>query len=451
MPACASRAACCSSASWARRASRTLQDMQRPASRSSSADSVGRGRVRGLQALGHRRHRRRRRHALHDEHGRAVRARERSAAARESAAAAARKVARPRRPGDALSAALRGPDRQRARRAQVFDDAHAHRPVTCATSSIAHGFLEVETPMMQPIPGGAAARPFVTHHNALDMEMYLRIAPELYLKRLVVGGFERVFEINRNFRNEGHLDPAQPRIHDARVLRGVRDYGDLMELHREADARADRARRCSARAASTYQGGAIDLAQPFRPRDDARRPSCSTIPNPARRCCADRRLACRDRCTRLGVACQAHGRASASCSSRSSRRRPSSSSLSRRSSSRTRPKCRRSRAATTPRPEITDRFEFFIAGREIANGFSELNDPEDQAERFREQVAAEGSRRRGSDVLRADYIRALEYGLPPDGGRGRRHRPAGDAAHRHRRRSATSSCFPTCARRASDR
>ena len=298
---------------------------------------------------------------------------------------------------------------------RTFRAALARRSRRCASFLTRGGYLEVETPMMQPIPGGAAARPFVTHHNALDMELYLRIAPELYLKRLVVGGFEKVFEINRNFRNEGISTRHNPEFTMLEFYAAYCDYDYLMGFIESMLARR-RAGRCSARRRSRTRASEIDLAQALRSAHRSPRRSQAitpSTPTPARRPrsphreaeAARRRLQAVRRHRRTAAdALRAHDGAG-SCSSR-------------RSSSTTRRKSRRSRAAATAIREITERFELYIAGREIANGFSELNDPEDQAARF-------WSRRKQKDAgdaeamhYDADYIRALEYGLPPTAGAG---------------------------------
>ena len=279
---------------------------------------------------------------------------------------------------------------------------------------VARGYLEVETPMMHPIPGGAAARPFVTHHNALDIELYLRIAPELYLKRLVVGGLERVFEINRNFRNEGISTRHNPEFTMLEFYEAYRDYHYLMDLT-EALFR-EVAQKVLGTTTVTYQGETIDLGGPFDRLTMAEaiqqvQPAVLARPSSrSRTTCGSRSRPSTSRCSRPT--------ASACCSSSSSRRRPRTSSCSRRSSSRIRPTCRRSRARTTrirPSPTASSSSS---RGREIANGFSELNDPEDQAARFRGQVEAREAGDEEAMYYDADYMRALEYGLPPTAGEG---------------------------------
>ena len=275
------------------------------------------------------------------------------------------------------------------------------------------GFLEVETPMMQPIPGGAVARPFVTHHNALGQDMYLRIAPELYLKRLVVGGFERVYEINRNFRNEGLSTQHNPEFTMLELYQAYADCADFMGLvERIMQGLADAV--AGSRTVS-YQGRRIDFSAPFAKRSVEEAVSSANPGLDAARL--------RDRdylgaaCAKLGIepgkgdgpgamqlaifekTCEAGLMQPTFIHSYPTEVSP----LSRRRDS---------------DPFVTDRFEFFIDGREIANGFSELNDPEDQAERFREQV----QRRKAGDeeamYFDSDYIRALEYGMPPAAGLG---------------------------------
>jgi lysyl-tRNA synthetase, class II len=274
-------------------------------------------------------------------------------------------------------------------------------------------FLEVETPAMQSIPGGAAARPFVTHHHTLDMQMFLRIAPELYLKRLVVGGFERVFEVARNFRNEGLSTRHNPEFTMLEYYMAYADYRDAMDLT-EAMIRYS-AERALGTSSVTYQNEAIDLGKPFerlsvfdsilRHNDGM---SARDIDDIER---------ARATAARLGIATQpsqglgAIQMAIFDETVESKLRQPTFvtgyptevSPLSRRNDA---------------DPSIADRFELFIAGRELANGFSELNDPEDQAARFREQVAMKEAGDSEAMHYDADYITALEYGLPPTAGVG---------------------------------
>jgi lysyl-tRNA synthetase, class II len=274
-------------------------------------------------------------------------------------------------------------------------------------------FLEVETPMMQPIPGGAVARPFVTHHNALDMALYLRIAPELYLKRLVVGGFERVFEINRNFRNEGLSTRHNPEFTMLEFYWAYADYDDLMDL--TEDMLRTLAASVTESGIVDYEGETFDFNQPF-----ARIPMSEAVlaHNPSLR-----PEHINDVDALRGYLKQLHITPNESAGAglllteifdatvEDKLRQPTFitaypvevSPLSRRNDK---------------NPEVSDRFELFIGGREIANGFSELNDPEDQAERFREQARAKDSGDEEAMHYDADYIRALEYGMPPTAGEG---------------------------------
>ena len=278
---------------------------------------------------------------------------------------------------------------------------------------VRHGYLEVETPMMHPIPGGAAARPFKTHHNALDMELYLRIAPELYLKRLVVGGFERVFEINRNFRNEGISVRHNPEFTMMEFYIAWRDYEHLMQF--TEDMFRDIATKVLDKTLVNYQGTEIDFGKPF---------DRLTMVEAVKKYAPEIAHEDFNDASNLLRLIRLYGENAKptdtvgtlqlklfEASAESKLIQPTylvsypaeTSPLSRRNDK---------------IPAICDRFELFIAGREIANGFSELNDPEDQAERFMEQVRQKDAGDAEAMHYDADYVRALEYGLPPTAGEG---------------------------------
>jgi lysyl-tRNA synthetase class 2 len=274
-------------------------------------------------------------------------------------------------------------------------------------------FMEVETPMMQPVPGGAAARPFVTHHNALDMDMYLRIAPELYLKRLVVGGFERVYEINRNFRNEGMSTRHNPEFTMLELYWAYADYHDLMDLLERLMrglAAAIRGTECF-----SYQGHDYDLGVPFRRLTVA---EAVLAHNPGLDAAQLRDVAAlRAHCDQLGIAYQpgdGAGKLQTEIFEKTAEHTFIDPTFVYAYPTEVSPLSRASDAD----PFLTDRFEFFLAGREIANGFSELNDAEDQAARFQAQVARKSAGDEEAMFYDADYVRALEYGMPPTAGLG---------------------------------
>lgn len=275
------------------------------------------------------------------------------------------------------------------------------------------GYMEVETPMMQVIPGGAVARPFVTHHNALNQDMYLRIAPELYLKRLVVGGFEKVYELNRNFRNEGLSTRHNPEFTMLEFYQAYVDYAVLMDFT-EAMLRYV----CQQALGSTqidYQGTTIDFSQPFR-RMSVVEGILAHVPETRREQLQDReQVAALAR--ELGLEVRASwgvGRIQLEIFELKVEEQLIQPTFVTGYPTEVSPLARRNDAD----PEVTDRFELFIVGREIANGFSELNDPEDQAERFRAQVAEKEAGDNEAMHYDADYITALEYGLPPTAGEG---------------------------------
>ena len=274
-------------------------------------------------------------------------------------------------------------------------------------------FLEVETPMMQSIPGGAAARPFRTHHNALDLDMYLRIAPELYLKRLIVGGIERVYEINRNFRNEGLSTQHNPEFTMLELYLAYADYRDLMDwVEKAIRGLADTLHGTQK---ITYQGREYDLGKSFR-RLTVEQAIIEHNPGIDPLSLRDVTYL-RKRCEQLGIKFDPQDGAGKlqielfEKTAESALIEPTFvfaypaevSPLSR---------------ASDADPFVTDRFEFFLAGREIANGFSELNDPEEQAARFRAQVARKDRGDEEAMFYDADYVRALEYGMPPTAGLG---------------------------------
>ncbi len=275
------------------------------------------------------------------------------------------------------------------------------------------GFMEVETPMMQPIPGGAAARPFVTHHNALDIDMYLRIAPELYLKRLVVGGFERVYEINRNFRNEGLSTRHNPEFTMLELYWAYADYLDLMDLVERMMRGAAEAVVGSAK--FTSQGCDYDFTRPFRR---------VTVTDLVLECNPDldpRRLRdveyLRGACDARAIPWKAGdgaGKLLTELFEKTAEHTLQEPTFVHAYPAEVSPLSR----ACDADPFLTDRFEFFVAGRELANGFSELNDAEDQAARFRAQAARKEAGDEEAMFYDADYIRALEYGMPPTAGLG---------------------------------
>ncbi|HEX7688973.1 MAG TPA: lysine--tRNA ligase [Burkholderiaceae bacterium] len=275
-----------------------------------------------------------------------------------------------------------------------------------------HGFLEVETPMLHPIPGGANAKPFTTHHNALDQEMFLRIAPELYLKRLVVGGFERVFEINRNFRNEGISVRHNPEFTMMEFYAAYWNHHDVMDFTEAVLRHA--ARAATGSASLTYAGKEVHLDKPFE------------------------RLSVRDSLVRYAGLAEEQTRDAAVLRERilaAGEEAPAHWTIAELQFGlfeavveaqlwqptfiidypvEVSPLARASDAD----PTITERFELFITGREYANGFSELNDAEDQAARFQAQVANKDAGDEEAMYYDADFIRALEYGMPPTGGCG---------------------------------
>ncbi len=278
---------------------------------------------------------------------------------------------------------------------------------------LARRYLEVETPMMHPIPGGAAARPFITHHNALDMSLYLRIAPELYLKRLVVGGFERVFEINRNFRNEGLSTRHNPEFTMLEFYQAYADYQDLMTLTEEM------LRFLCQSIFNTmnipFQGEVYDFSLPF-----ARMTIKESILhyNPELRASDLEDLSkVQQIAKRLGLGVREQdglGKIQYEIFEKTVEDRLSGPIFITEFPTEVSPLARKN----AQNPQVTDRFEFFVGGREIANGFSELNDPDEQAARFREQVKFREAGDVEAMVFDADYIQALEYGMPPTAGEG---------------------------------
>lgn len=276
-----------------------------------------------------------------------------------------------------------------------------------------HGFMEVETPMMQMIPGGASARPFITHHNALDVDMYLRIAPELYLKRLVVGGFEKVYEINRNFRNEGLSSRHNPEFTMLEFYQAYATYEDLMDLTESM------LRTLATDILKTtqvpYGDDVFDFGQPFvRMTMEA----CVLHYNPTLSQQAFASITqAKQAATAVGVAVEPSwgiGRILMEIFEATAEHQLIQPTFITAYPAEVSPLARRN----DENPQVTDRFEFFVGGREIANGFSELNDAEDQAERFQAQVAQKDAGDMEAMFFDADYIRALEYGLPPTAGQG---------------------------------
>jgi lysyl-tRNA synthetase class 2 len=282
---------------------------------------------------------------------------------------------------------------------------------------MAHQFLEVETPMLHVIPGGATAKPFVTHHNALDMQMFLRIAPELYLKRLLVGGFERVFEVNRNFRNEGVSPRHNPEFTMMEFYAAYTDYIWLMEFV-ENLLRAAAIAACGS-ATLTYQGRELDLAAPFERLtivgailkyapafNEADLGDINFLRSELKKRGAD--------LNKPPLASAGVGALQLALFEETAESQLWNPTYIIDYPIEVSPLAR----SSDTRPGITERFELFITGREIANGFSELNDAEDQAARFQAQVAAKDAGDEEAMFYDADFIRALEYGMPPAGGCG---------------------------------
>jgi lysyl-tRNA synthetase class 2 len=275
------------------------------------------------------------------------------------------------------------------------------------------GFVEVETPMMHPVPGGATARPFKTHHNALDMDLYLRIAPELYLKRLVVGGVEKVYEINRSFRNEGLSPRHNPEFSMLEFYQAYADYHDLMDL--TEDMMRKLVEKICNDTTVIYQGNDYDLSKPFE-RMTVFESILKFNPDLTQ---ADINDLDRIRKTadKIEVPYEDSfglGKIQVEIFEKTVESKLAGPVFITAYPEEVSPLARRN----NDDPFLTDRFELFVGGREIANGFSELNDPDDQAERFRKQVQSKEAGDNEAMHYDADYITALEYGLPPTAGEG---------------------------------
>ncbi|HEC15777.1 MAG TPA: lysine--tRNA ligase [Sedimenticola sp.] len=274
-------------------------------------------------------------------------------------------------------------------------------------------FLEVETPMMQAVPGGAAARPFATRHNALDMDLFLRIAPELYLKRLVVGGFEKVYEINRNFRNEGLSTRHNPEFTMLEFYEAYADYRDLMNLTEEM--LRGMAQEILGSATLQYQGETYDFGAPFA-RMTVKESILHFNPELSEADLDDPERA-RALARRLEIPLKDSyglGKVQIEIFEKTVEHRLMNPTFITAYPTEVSPLARRN----DQDPFVTDRFEFFVGGREIANGFSELNDAEDQAERFRKQLEERAAGDEEAMHFDEDYVRALEHGLPPTAGEG---------------------------------
>ncbi|KAF1044393.1 lysine--tRNA ligase [Xylophilus sp.] len=311
----------------------------------------------------------------------------------------------------------------RQRYVDLITDESARRRFTARSKAISalrefmvsHGFLEVETPMLHPIPGGANARPFKTHHNALDQEMFLRIAPELYLKRLVVGGFERVFEINRSYRNEGISVRHNPEFTMMEFYAAYWNYRDLMDFT-ETLIRAIAEKAVGTQQLS-YGGQPVDLSQPFERL---------TIPQAIVKYTdagsnVDDATWLTNAVKKLGLTEEKHRLSTRSLASlqvlyfeETVEEKLWQPTFIMEHPTEISPLAR----ANDERPEVTERFELYITGREFGNGFSELNDAEDQAARFNAQVDAKDAGDDEAMFFDHDFVRALEYGLPPTGGCG---------------------------------
>ncbi len=277
---------------------------------------------------------------------------------------------------------------------------------------ISHSYLEVETPMMQVIPGGAAAKPFVTHHNALDMDLFLRIAPELYLKRLVVGGFDKVFEINRNFRNEGLSPRHNPEFTMIEFYEAYANYHDYMDLT-ENLFKGIAIDVCKS-AKIKFQGDEFDFSKPFERlsvfdsilKYNPKLSASDLSEDNVRTTASDLGIHLKDN---WGL-----GKIQIEIFEATVEEKLIQPTFVTEYPTEVSPLARRNDQNSF----ITDRFELFIGGREIANGFSELNDPEDQAQRFKDQVSEKDAGDDEAMHYDADYIRALEYGMPPTAGEG---------------------------------
>ncbi len=280
---------------------------------------------------------------------------------------------------------------------------------------VEHGFLEVETPMLHPIPGGANAKPFITHHNALDQEMFLRIAPELYLKRLIVGGFEKVFEINRSYRNEGISVRHNPEFTMMEFYAAWWNYQDLMDYTEHLI--RDAATKACGKLELSYAGKAVDLAQPFE-RLTIRE---AIVKHTEAGANVDDAIWLTHALKRLGLSEEKDRLASRSLASlqvlyfeETVEEKLWQPTFIMEHPTEISPLAR----ANDQRPEVTERFELYITGREFGNGFSELNDAQEQAERFHQQAQAKDAGDDEAMFFDADFVRALEYGMPPTGGCG---------------------------------